>query len=232
MPAGMPTPLTPMFTRGLPSAADVMPKAPRVPTPIKIYYDSVIKGETSPITNKDFTPEELAAVQQLVTASRVEEPSKIHNRQKLLLGRSAQPLPLFETPGAVTYATYQKPSADVPEQMWSRNLPAGMGRGMPNNVGARIGPMGLLDPQGRVANTLGQFNYTHDAEGGTTVTDKYNFNNHGYLGDWEQASLLEKAALAVASLGYMPARVYGEKILPNSTGRNVKLTLPPVNPHR
>jgi len=201
---------------------------PRVPTPVKLYYDSVIEGKKDPITEADFTPEELAAIQQLTTAAPREEISKVQNRQKTLLGASVGLPPLPSTPNTVSYETYQKPSADVPEQQLSRHLPQGMGRGLPNGVGAAIGPMGLLSPQGRVTNSLGQFNYAHNSDGSTTVTDNYDFNNYGYQKRWDESSLPMKALQAIGSLGYIPARVHGETALPDGSGRAVKINLPAI----
>jgi hypothetical protein len=179
---------------------------PRVPTPLKVYGESVLGGKQGEITNADFTPDELAAVRQLTVAAGAPNPRK-----------GAKGVTLPATPGAVTYDTYRKQSADVPAQQWSNTLP--------NSMQADVGPLGLISPQGRVANTLGQFNYEMDPNGVLHVRDRYNFNPH--YGN------LDTATKVVANIGSFPfAQMHwlGEKAVPEGTGRRVHLQYPPLSP--
>lgn len=189
-----------------PSLTALLRGMPRVPTPLKVYGESVLGGKQGEITNADFTPDELAAVRQLTVAAGAPNPRK-----------GAKGVTLPATPGAVTYDTYRKQSADVPAQQWSGTLP--------NSVQADVGPLGLISPQGRVANTLGQFNYEMDPNGVLHVRDRYNFNPH--YGN------LDTATKVVANIGSFPfAQMHwlGEKAVPEGTGRRVHLQYPPLSP--
>jgi hypothetical protein len=138
-------------------------------TPMRLYLDSVLSRKKDPITESDFTPEELAAVRQMV------------ERQKA-------------SQGGITYADYA--ASDQP------------------------GVSSLLSPAGRVANSLGQFNYQNDPEG-TTVTDNYDFNP-----TYKDLPLAEQIANFLGTAGFSGLHTIGENVLPPGAGRTVKIRLP------
>lgn len=74
----------------LPGLGLIAPNAPRIPTAARTYLDSVVLGRTDPITEKNFTPQELAKIRQLTQAAPT--------------AQDRWPA----TPGAVTYSTYKK----------------------------------------------------------------------------------------------------------------------------
>ena len=179
MPAGMPTPLTPMFPPG----------GFRIPTAAKTFVDSVLLRRKAPVTEKNFTPEELKAMQQLTSTA----PATNRTGKR----------------GVVDYNSY-----------WSMgdagNIPAGLDS--------------MKTPVGNVKTTLGQFNYAHDTEGGTTITDTYDFNG----GSWpSNLPFLDKVRQAMAD-PYHALRMTGGTLLnaEDGQGRPVKIALAPANPHR
>lgn len=138
-----------------------------LPTPAKLYLDSVVSGKKEPITEADFSPEELAAIRKMI-------------------GNKAQ--------GGITYADY--------------------------DASSQPGLSSLLSPAGRVANSLGQFNYQADPEG-ATVTDDYDFNPV-----FKDESLLLKALSILGTGGFSGLHMLGEEKLPPGKGRPVKIRLP------
>ena len=88
----------------------------------------------------------------------------------------------------------------------------------------------MKTPVGNVKTTLGQFNYAHDTEGGTTITDTYDFNG----GSWpSNLPFLDKVRQAMAD-PYHALRMTGGTLLnaEDGEGRPVKISLAPTNPHR
>jgi hypothetical protein len=96
--------------------------------------------------------------------------------------------------GAVNYSTYDK-------------------------VGGEVGMTGLMTPKGRVANSLGQFNYAVDPEG-MTVTDQYDFNSI-----YKDQSVWHNIAAALGTAGLSPLHLLGERLLPPGQGRPVNIRL-------
>lgn len=137
-----------------------------LPTPAKIYFDSIVGGNRSDITEKDFTPEELQALRILVANS--------------------------QQPGGVSYGDYGGDQPGIP---------------------------GLLTPRGRLANTLGQFQYKKDPEG-ITVTDAYDFNPV-----YKDESALLQALTVLGTGGFSGGHLLGEYMMPPGKGRNVKIRL-------
>lgn len=140
-----------------------------LPVPAKLYMDSVLLGKKDPITESDFTPEELAAIRRMVEKQKASQ-------------------------GGITYADYA--ASDQP------------------------GLSSLLSPAGRVANSLGQFNYQNDPEG-TTVTDNYDFNPV-----FKDLPLSEQLANLMGTFGWSGLHQYGENVLPPGKGRKVNIWLP------
>jgi hypothetical protein len=153
----------------IPAELSVFLRQLRAPTPVKLAWDTIAGGNRDPITEKDFTPDELAAISQL-TKSQV--------------------------PGEVHYPDYG------------------------NNFVEGPGVPGLMTAKGRVANSLGQFNYKEDPEG-TTITDKYDFNPM-----YSQENPLVQALHALGSGGFSVAHALGERLVPPGQGRDVNIRIP------
>jgi len=138
-----------------------------VPTPVRLYYESVLRGKKDPITEGDFSDSELMAMRQLVGTNNA---------------------------GGTSYDNYKE--SDQP--------------GIP----------GLLSPMGRVANSLGQFDYKADPEG-ITISDNYDFNPV-----YGEDSMLLKLMQVVKTGGFSALHMLGENVLPEGKGRKVKIRLP------
>ena len=140
-----------------------------LPTPAKLYMDSVVSGKKDPITEADFSPEELAAIRRMVEQQKAAQ-------------------------GGIYYGDYGE--SDQP------------------------GLRSLLSPAGRVANSLGQFNYQRDPEG-VTVSDNYDFNP-----TFKDLPLSEQIANFLGTFGWSGLHQYGENVLPEGKGRKVRIRLP------
>lgn len=140
-----------------------------LPTPARLYLDSIVGGKKGQITEADFSPEELAAIRRMVEQQKAAQ-------------------------GGVTYSNYAE--SDQP------------------------GISSLLSPAGRVANSLGQFNYEKDPEG-VTVTDSYDFNPV-----YKDESMLMNIGQLIKTMGFSGAHLLGEYMLPPGEGRPVKIRLP------
>lgn len=88
----------------------------------------------------------------------------------------------------------------------------------PENPGNALSA--LRSPEGNVRTTLGQFTYRYDPQrGGYEIRDAYDFNR--VKGGAEQT------AEAMSLSPYALARYYGGEMLPEGTGREVRIALPP-----
>jgi len=181
----------------IPQTLSAVNRALPLPTNARVYVESVIDQRKDPITNKDFTNDELNVIRDLVQASH--QPNEYKNE------------PLAATPGYVNYSTYKKP------------LPSLEGRQYP--VTMHSGPA-MATPRGRVGTTLGQFNYGLNSNGDIEVKDKYDFNEIPGINEYKDTSALNKVALTLKSGGYIPARVYGQEMLPAGSGRDVNVVIP------
>jgi hypothetical protein len=129
--------------------------------------------------------------------------------------------------GTITEANFTPEELDA-----MRNLVAGVGGGT-GGVGyddyqkvkpapslfnspltTQPGLAGLLTAHGRVANSLGQFNYETAPDGGVTITDNYDFNPY-----FKNDSLRDKIMYAD------PLHLLGEYLRPPGTGRPVRVKL-------
>lgn len=81
------------------------------------------------------------------------------------------------------------------------------------------GVPGLATPQGRVANSLGQFNYKADPEG-INISDNYDFNP-----TFSTENPMVQALSAAGTGGFSALHRLGEKFLPEGQGRPVNIRL-------
>jgi hypothetical protein len=178
-----------------------------LPTNAKVYIESVIDKNRDPITGETFSERELQVIRDLVAESVQTRPER---------GRE-----LPATPGYVNYQTYRKeiPSAaHVGGRRFSIHPPAS--------------PAAMFTPEGRVATTLGQFNYRLADDGSIEVYDTYDFNAMDSGGQktvgtqYLEMPSGERIPLGIASLGYFPLRARGQETLPDGTGRPVSVVLP------
>ena len=198
-----------------------------LPTPARVYIESVLLGEKSPITAEDFTPAELEAIKQVILLSveAVEENlggprhsdvvaselEKLEARQSFANKAEKQwedepaRRVLPRTPGVVDYETYRKSKATGGDDVRSFGLGA------------------LLSTLGGVKHTLGQFNYFPDDEGNVVVEDDYDFSEYFPKGEGMSA---RRVAAAIGSLGYSELRELAATQLPEGTGRDVNVVLP------
>lgn len=79
---------------------------------------------------------------------------------------------------------------------------------------------GLLTPKGRVANSLGQFQYARDPAG-TTITDAYDFNPV-----YKEQSPGFQALNIPGTAGFSLLHTLGELLVPPGKGRDVRIRLP------
>ena len=149
-----------------------------LPTPVRLYLEAMT-GNKGPITEKDFTKDELDAMRQLIAAGNN---------------------------GAVQYDAYDK-ATPAPSMF---NSPLTTSVGVP----------GLLTPQGRVANSLGQFNYAPGPDGTMQITDSYDFNP-----TYKDESPMVQGGSALGTGGFSALHALGEWLVPPGKGRPVRVNL-------
>jgi hypothetical protein len=150
-----------------------------LPTPARLYIEAM-SGKQSPITEADFSKDELNAMRELMAVGN-------HG-------------------GGTDYGTYE------------RAIPSPSLFNSPETTS--VGLSGLLTPQGRVANSLGQFQYNRDPEG-ATITDQYDFNPM-----FKNESVLNQVLLGLGTGGFSPMHTIGEYFKPPGKGRPVKIRVP------
>jgi len=180
-----------------------------LPTNAKVYIESVIDRNEDPITRETFSERELQVLRDLVAES-VQPRVGFNNRE------------LPATPGYVDYDTYQKEipaAAHIGGMRWARSPALSLGA--------------MLTPEGRVATTLGQFNYKLTDNGDIEIVDTYDFNETDHKTgnktagtQYLDASPAAKTVLGGASLGYLPLRARGQQEVPDGTGRQVSVVIP------
>ncbi len=107
--------------------------------------------------------------------------------------------------GAVDYSTYDR--SIPPHSMFNSGATTG------------VGIPGLLTPQGRVANSLGQFTYRTGPDG-VEINDNYDFNP-SYTTD----SAPMQAMNALGTGGFSLLHSLGEYLVPPGKGRPVRIRL-------
>lgn len=161
-----------------------------LPLPARLYIDSVVKKDTTPIDENYFSTEELNSIKDLI-ASSVSSTSK------------------KQTPGYVNYGTYKNNSSISDLNLIS----------------------GLFTKSGRIANSLGQFNYELDENGDIVVKDTYDFN--AYIKgrktpgtEYSEADPISKIIANISYLGYPALSALGQEVLPEGSGRQIKVKIP------
>lgn len=161
-----------------------------LPLPARLYIDSVVKKDTTPIDENYFSTEELNSIKDLVASS-------ISNTNKK------------QTPGYVNYDTYKNNSSISDLNLLS----------------------GLFTKSGKIANSLGQFNYELDKNGDIIVKDTYDFN--AYIRgrktagtEYSEADPISKIIANISYLGYPALSALGQEVLPEGSGRQIKIKIP------
>jgi hypothetical protein len=174
-----------------------------LPTNARIFVDSVIRGESSSITEKDFTPDELDAIRDLILASKTE--------------------------GKVTYEAYGALQSEKPLEWWQRPPKTAGGFAsypMDEGGGGGINILDTLTPEGRIKTTLGQFGYRKTPGGDVVVGDVYDF--YPLSSGWDSVSTGEQIMEGIRTLGYTPLRVWAGEAIPEGedAGRKVNIVIP------
>jgi hypothetical protein len=186
-----------------------------LPTNARIFVESIFRGEKSDITEKDLTADELDAVKRVMVASakpgihqRVTQneqaamPPAVSHAESIL---DSNPRPVLNLPpspkGKVDYGSYAKIADAGSESFGFHNM---------------------LSALGRVKTTLGQFGYKKLPSGDVLVGDKYNFGKF-YPDDFSMGA---KIFTALTTFGYAPLRQYASEVLPEGSGREVKIVIP------
>ncbi len=174
-----------------------------LPTNAKVFIESVIDKKKDPITNQDFSDEEILIIRDLVSSSL-----------KPQVGNYGAYPP---TPGTVNYQTYGHSLESEPKYF-----------GMPLHKSANLSATSMFDPKSRVATTLGQFRYELDDKGDVKIKDTYDFDK-GTIGDLyneKGRNPALQALVSALSLGFGPAVAAGQRALPYGQGRGVNVSVP------
>jgi hypothetical protein len=189
-----------------------------VPAHLRTFGETLL-GDRSPITEKNFTPEELAQMREVIDLSRQErmKENKTAFDQKLL----------------------QMYRDKAPNKEIDAYLRAGVSPQLDQTVGYQHYPNDpsdwTLGSSGAIRNTLGKFAYKKDPEGNLIATDLYKFRDDlpketRPTADYEGMTAAEKlgtiakdSAVAGGFWG-IPSRI-GNAFLGNTEGRPVEVNL-------
>jgi hypothetical protein len=205
----------------MPSQTGLFSSAPR-PTNERLFIETVGKGRTAPITEADFTADELKQLQQLVLEDYQKQITSLQNtidynlefskrtqsaENRALAKQRIQDAQLklkqfqLNPQGSVGYAAYK----DAP---MSPDLEAGKTAG------------------GSLATTLGRFGYTLDPKTKMiSINDKYKFNTYETppnMGEYKVNSMIESAGTGNV---YPAIRDMAGRLLPPSKGVPIYINL-------
>lgn len=144
-----------------------------IPTNVRLFGESII-GKTQPITNKDFTQEELNYIQSQVAAQ--EEKNK--RRQKLLEEGTPQITdPKLRKVFEKELETYKR--TENKTNISYQNYPSGLSAADTTWWDAFV--KSISSPEFNVATSLGQYTAIKDSTGKLVVIDTYNWDNEKKL---------------------------------------------------
>ena len=223
---------------------------PGVPTNVRLLGESLAMSpgerKKNPITAKDYTPEELDTIKDLIririkTHEAIAEMDKADLRStssdtRASARRSMEKYADKPLSGEVSYDTY----ASLTLQKNKKKPSTFMGRKVkPRNIGLQHPELGwsgdTLDATGRVRTSLGQFKFQQLPNGDIEVTDALDFEDYGELAEFTARQAHAKKGMSnpgVFDFASMPRRKYSElrdfmaKAIPTGKGRNVRVVIP------
>jgi hypothetical protein len=151
-----------------------------IPTNIRLVGEQ-IAGVSKPITEKDFSPEELSFIRNQIEA---QEKQNLQKQQSL-----ASSLPEFDKEQYKNQPSYQNVKSLVQKELDSYLKSQGKTAITYNNYLENPGDLGWIDslkksftsPEFRVSTSLGQYVGIRNPDGSLSVVDKYNWDNEKKL---------------------------------------------------
>jgi hypothetical protein len=221
---GEPTWFDRLFQKGLsklPAETGLFSSQQR-PANERLFIETIGQGRTQPITESDFSPDEIFALQELIKNNLQEKFNSLQhnilynkevlqrtddiNRKKLAeqrLGQAQLELQAFlsNPQGSISYDEYKKTPANI-------DINAG------------------TNPYGSLKTTLGRFSYSVDPKTQMiNIKDSYKFNTYekpGVTAESRQTNLIENAG---AGNVYPLIRNMAGRLLPPSKGVPVSISL-------
>ena len=147
-----------------------------IPTNVRLVGEQ-IAGVSKPITEKDFTPEELNFIRQQIQQQEAMNVAKQQELQKAI--------PEFNKEPYKNQPSYQNVKQIVQKELDSYLKSQGKTAINYNNYSLNPGDLGWVDtiketfknPEFRVSTALGQYVGLRNPDGSLTVVDKYNWDN-------------------------------------------------------
>lgn len=200
-----------------------------IPTNIRLLSEQ-IAGVSTPITEKDFTPEELDFIRKQIQKQEQANAQKQEQLQKAI--------PEFNKEQYKNQPSYQNIKSLVQKELDSYLKSSGKTAINYDNYSVNPGDLGWFDslkqtiknPEFRVSTSLGQYVGLRNTDGSLTVVDKYNWDNEKKLlnslkkedyGSFVTEVLKNPASTLATALA---------KFMPEQKAREVKIKIeePPV----
>lgn len=196
-------------------------------------YAGTMMGDQTPITNKNFSKEDLAALKETVKGQRATTARKYGEATRLAqdeLARLDTPLQVRNFDGQVINLPRARTVVDAQQDFRDRlswahagvlDYPSyGAGGKSVDSAGWwNALKQSFQDPQYRLATGLGMANFDTDAAGNTIVQDQYDFNGRRRVG-----SILE-GAWNLRNVPTMALDYLGSLGAPEGHGRPVQINL-------
>lgn len=201
---------------------DILYKA--IPTNVRLVGEQ-IAGVSKPITEKDFTAEELAVIRQQIQEQEVANAERQTQLQEAI--------PEFNKEQYKNQPSYQNIKSLVQKELDSYLKSQNKTAINYDNYSVNPGDLGWLDslkqtiknPEFRVSTSLGQYVGLRNSDGSLTVVDKYNWDNEKKLlnslkkedyGNFVTEVLKNPAATLATALA---------KFMPEQKAREVKINI-------
>jgi hypothetical protein len=221
---GEPTWFDKLFQKGvskLPSETGLFSNQPR-PTNEKLFIQTVGQGRTQPITEADFTADELFSLQEIIKNNLKQQYSSLQH--DVLYNQDLLQRTTDEQTKKI--ATQRLGQAKIKLQSFLANPQGSIGydayKNTPENPDISAGS----NPYGSLQTTLGRFSFTVDPKTQMiNIKDSYKFNTYekpGQTAEARQGSLIENTG---AGNIYPLVRDIAGRILPPSKGVPVMMSL-------
>ena len=211
----------------LPTETGLFSSAAR-PTNERLFIETVGKGRKDTITEADFTPDEIFALQNIVK----ENLKKQYNELQHDITYNQYVSQNTNDPQRKEIALQRLGEAKLKLDNFLKNPKGSVNYGEYKGAGDTVDVTAGKTPEGSLKTTLGRFSYVVDPRTNMiNITDSYKFNTYKH---WDKMGVEQTAGNKAESLGagnvYPIIRDAAGRLLPTSQGIPVRMSLEYVDP--